>query len=190
MSAEKGEKLEKFNVCQENGHEVVIDREGRETWKGKFDFLMTLIGFSVGVGNLWRFPYLCYKNGGGIFLIPYFAVLFGAGIPLLFLEVSLGQFTSFSGVSSWNIYPLVKCLGVATTIVVFYLNLYYIVVIAWGCYYFYSCFTFGDLPWTTCQPSFGDACDLGNNATGQTGIYVQLFWKRHVLGLSKGKSVQ
>ena len=167
-----------------------IDREGRETWIGKFDFLMTLIGFSVGIGNIWRFPYLCYKNGGGVFLIPYFIALFGAGLPLLFLEVSLGQFMSRSGIAVWNIFPLVKGLGVATALTVFYLSLYYIVVIAWTVYYLYSSLTFGNLPWVECHPNFGPDCrdSVTSNVTAIFGDKfkepAELFWSKQVLGLS------
>ena len=168
-----------------------IDREGRETWIGKFDFLMTLIGFSVGIGNIWRFPYLCYKNGGGVFLIPYFIALFGAGLPLLLLEVSLGQFMSRSGIAVWNIFPLVKGLGMATVMTVFYLSLYYIVVIAWTVYYLFSSFTFGKLPWVNCHSNFGPNCRdaVTSNMTATFGDKykepAELFWSKQVLGLSE-----
>ncbi len=52
---------------------------------------------SVGLGNVWRFPYLCYKNGGGTFLLIYFIAMFACGIPIFFQEVAAGQYLGTGG---------------------------------------------------------------------------------------------
>ena len=67
----------------------------------------------VGLGNVWRFPYTAYKNGGGAFLIPYLVVLIMIGRPLYFMELSLGQFSSSSNVKVWNMVPAARGVGFA-----------------------------------------------------------------------------
>jgi len=63
----------------------------RDQWHSRTSFIMAAIGSAVGLGNVWRFPYVAYSSGGGAFLIPYFVALFTAGIPMLILEMGIGQ---------------------------------------------------------------------------------------------------
>lgn len=142
-----------------NGVDMEIQEEHadgvrkRETWTNKIDFLLACIGFSVGLGNVWRFPYLCYKNGGGAFLIPYFILVIIGGVPLFFLECSVGQFMGVSGFRAWSICPLFQGIGISSTIVVFFLNCYYNIILCWSFYYMFSSFAL-ELPWVSCGNSW------------------------------------
>lgn len=95
----------------------------RETWESKIDFLLSVVGFAVDLANVWRFPYLCFRNGGGIcgghadeqrsclgvFLIPYTLMVFLAGIPLFYMELALGQYHRKGAITTWGrICPLFK----------------------------------------------------------------------------------
>ncbi|GAU94639.1 hypothetical protein RvY_06373 [Ramazzottius varieornatus] len=145
------------------GHEAVLDEQTpvdakdalkpRGQWASRYEFVLSHLGFCIGLGNVWRFPYICYKNGGGAFFIPYIICLCCAGIPVAFLEVALGQYFATGGISCWDICPLFRGIGYASTVILFWLNVYYIVVLAWGALYLFYCFCYigYDLPWTTCN---------------------------------------
>lgn len=81
----------------------------REHWSQKTEFLLAVIGFAVDLGNVWRFPYICYKNGGGAFLIPYCIMLVLGGLPLFYMELALGQFHRSGCLTIWkHICPALK----------------------------------------------------------------------------------
>uniref|UniRef100_A0A7N6ANS8 Transporter n=1 Tax=Anabas testudineus TaxID=64144 RepID=A0A7N6ANS8_ANATE len=164
----------------------------REQWSSRVEFILAVAGHIVGLGNVWRFPYLCYKNGGGAFFIPYVLFLFTCGIPLFFLETSLGQYTSQGGITCWKkICPLFEGLGYGSQVVVLYTGVYYIIILAWAFLYLFSSFR-SDLPWVSCHNSWNtDACfEYGHNQTspldGNSTSSVVEFWERRILGLSSG----
>ncbi|KAI0210241.1 hypothetical protein LSAT2_005038 [Lamellibrachia satsuma] len=80
--------------------------QARDKWSGKFDFVMSALSLAVGMGNVWRFPYMCYRNGGGAFLVPYLIMVVLAGIPLMFLEFTFGQYGSSGIITIWKVAPL------------------------------------------------------------------------------------
>lgn len=66
--------------------------ESRENWGSKLGLILAMAGNAVGLGNFWRFPYMAATNGGGAFMIPYFAALLLVGVPLMFVEWNLGRY--------------------------------------------------------------------------------------------------
>lgn len=64
---------------------------GAEHWSSRFTFLMASVGFAVGLGNIWRFPYVAGENGGAAFVIIYLACAFGIGVPILMAELMIGR---------------------------------------------------------------------------------------------------
>jgi SNF family Na+-dependent transporter len=123
---------------------------GREQWTSGLDFFLASLGYAVGVGNVWRFPYLCYKNGGGTFLIPYFVFMFLIGIPMVYLEFSVGQFTSNSPLLSWKMIRICQGVGISANIANSLLLLFYNMIIAYSLYFLVLSFT-TELPWQKCR---------------------------------------
>ena len=165
----------------------MVELKEREKWSGSADFLLSCIGYAIGLGNVWRFPYLCYQYGGGESIIPN-RFLRSARFVLqghfssrtmsrwsvvefrCFFSKSLLDNTPVSAVwASGRSVPSSKvlflvdsvlfqrnfiCLGVgyAAAIIAFWLNCYYIVVLAWALYYVYnSVLSTSILPWSTCN---------------------------------------
>ena len=117
----------------------------RPQWKTNVGFLLAAIGSAIGLGNIWRFPYLCYKDGGGAFLIPYFIALFIVGVPLMILEFGLGHKMRGSAPASFaSISKKWEWLGWWQVIfVMFGIVLYYSVIISWCLNFFFLSFNLG-----------------------------------------------
>ncbi|CEM30635.1 unnamed protein product [Vitrella brassicaformis CCMP3155] len=120
----------------------------RPKWSSKTEYMLSCISFAVGLGNLWRFPYLCYENGGGAFLVPYFVALLLLGMPMFLLELAMGQKLQMGHVRVWrSVHSKLSGLGVASAILSGICALYYNIIITWAIYFFIHSFS-PVLPWT------------------------------------------
>jgi NSS family neurotransmitter:Na+ symporter len=106
--------------------------KARDRWDSRAGFVLAAVGSAVGLGNVWRFPYICYKNGGGAFLIPYFVALLTAGIPLLILEYALGHRMQAGAPKSFeNVSQKTGYVGWWAVFAGFAIVTYYAVIMAW-----------------------------------------------------------
>uniref|UniRef100_A0A6Q2YE01 Transporter n=1 Tax=Esox lucius TaxID=8010 RepID=A0A6Q2YE01_ESOLU len=135
------------------GKKIVLNtpvNDGRPAWNSKLQYILAQVGFSVGLGNVWRFPYLCQKNGGGAYLVPYFILLIVIGVPLFFLELAVGQKIRRGSIGVWNyVCPRLGGIGVSSLMVCGFVGLYYNVIIGWSIFYFFQSFQY-PLPWAEC----------------------------------------
>ncbi|XP_030767866.1 sodium- and chloride-dependent glycine transporter 1-like isoform X4 [Sitophilus oryzae] len=141
----------------------------REKWANKTEFVLSSLGYAIGIGNVWRFPYLCYRSGGGAFLVPYLIMLFFCGIPLYFLETSLGQFSSSGCITVFKIAPLFKGAGIAMIVINIIVTTYFVTLYAYPLLFLYYCFQ-STLPWSRCDNSWN------------TPSCIQLDLTQHMLG--------
>ncbi|KAF7993648.1 hypothetical protein HCN44_010243 [Aphidius gifuensis] len=178
--------------------EVQEEVPERGSWANKTEFILSCAGYAIGIGNVWRFPYLCYRNGGGAFLIPYLLMLFLCGIPLFFMECCMGQFGGTGCITMFRMSPLFKGAGFAIVIVNLICTMYYNVIIAYPLL-FISMSLRSKLPWEDCDnpwntPSCLKIGDIrSTNKTSQIeGLLEKVstpaeeFFSRHILQLSPG----
>ncbi|XP_052581723.1 sodium- and chloride-dependent transporter XTRP3A isoform X2 [Peromyscus californicus insignis] len=155
--------------------------KARPQWGNPLQFVFACISYAVGLGNVWRFPYLCQMYGGGSFLVPYIIMLIVEGMPLLYLELAVGQRMRQGSIGAWRtISPYLSGVGVASVVVSFFLAMYYNVINAWGFWYFFHSFQ-DPLPWSICP--------LNGNRTGydeecEKASSTQYFWYRKTLNIS------
>nr|KAG5706414.1 hypothetical protein BaRGS_033175 [Batillaria attramentaria] len=156
------------------------DIPARENWNGQIEFVLACVGQCIGLGNVVRFPYLCYRNGGGAFLVPYVMTAIFAAMPMYFMELALGQWLSVGGLGVWAIAPVWKGVGYAATIMAAWLNTYYIVVLAWAVFYLVNSFT-TTLPWASCGNwrnalQITDGIDQPGNVRWPLALCLAFIW--------------
>ncbi|KAL7672372.1 hypothetical protein ACOME3_007259 [Neoechinorhynchus agilis] len=115
---------------------MYLSSENVNTWKSDFVYILSIVGFVVDLGNFWRFPTTCYNNGGGAFLIPYFFFIIVIGIPLVCLELSLGQVFKTANIHVWDyVCPWIKGIGFTVILINLCIQSYYNTIIAWALHF-------------------------------------------------------
>mmetsp|Transcript_19159 Transcript_19159/g.28260 ORF Transcript_19159/g.28260 Transcript_19159/m.28260 type:complete len:673 (-) Transcript_19159:46-2064(-) len=143
-------------IIKNDDHEVQVseskDKEveefDEEKWGSRWSFILAAIGSAIGLGNFWRFPFLAYRWGGGAFFIPYLIALIFVGIPLIQLEMALGQVFRRAATQSFGaLHPRWRGIGLGASMIAFVIVTYYCAILGWGNVYLIQSF-FSPMPWS------------------------------------------
>ncbi|MGM7671095.1 sodium-dependent transporter [Microbacterium sp. A93] len=148
----------------------------REEFAGRWAFIFAAIGSAVGLGNIWRFPYVAYENGGGAFIVPYLIALLTAGIPLLFFDYAIGHRfkgsppLAFRRLSRWT-----ESIGWWQVLICFVIGVYYAAIIAYAAMYTWFSFgeKWGDDPETF---FFGEYLQVSEGVAPNLEFVAGVFW--------------
>ena len=160
-------------------------KSDRGHWNNQFEQILATLGPAVGLGNIWRFPYLVYKNGGGTFLIPYLVMYIFTVMPTFFLQLVLGQYSGKAQAMVFEqISPVLKGLGFAMLLAGFFGNIYFFVMVGWIIFYIVSGFT-SELPWTKCTEESSSRCVYNQTMSKFDVGPAEDFFLHQMLGLDK-----
>ncbi|XP_064622840.1 sodium-dependent proline transporter-like [Lineus longissimus] len=171
-------------LCSSRKREKPEELETKDGDRGHWDhhgeFLLTLLGFAVGLGNIWRFPYLCMRNGGGSFLIPYCIAIIIIGFPAMFLELVIGQFSGLSPSRVWSVVPIFQGIGWGMAIMMVIASCSYGHLVTWILYYLGMSFS-AQLPWTNCNNSWNtENCFIYKANASWYNISDEMSWYSNV----------
>ncbi|XPV76057.1 MAG: sodium-dependent transporter [Desulfovibrio sp.] len=147
----------------------------RDQWGSRIGFILAAVGSAIGLGNIWRFPYMAYENGGGAFFIPYLFAMLTAGIPFMILEFGIGSKYRLTAPRAFaTINSKMEWLGWWQVMVAFAIMTYYSVVIGWTTNYTVFAFT---QAWGTDTANFFLNDYLGNSGSvfKMGGIQLPIF---------------
>ncbi|GMH38799.1 hypothetical protein BSKO_06697 [Bryopsis sp. KO-2023] len=126
----------------------------RLRWTSRYAFLLAAIGSAVGLGNIWRFPWLSFKYGGGIFLVPYLLALLFVGLPMLMVELGVGRAMQRGDVEAFGkIHRRCRGVGISSILGGFLITAFYVNIISWSLVYFVASFEW-PLPWDGREKEF------------------------------------
>lgn len=119
---------------------------GREQWNSRTGFILAAVGSAIGLGNIWRFPYITYENGGGAFFIPYLFAMISAGIPFMIMEFSMGHKLRKAAPGVFEKIGLdlnirLQWLGWFQVMIAAVIGIYYVAIIGWSISYLGLSFT-------------------------------------------------
>ncbi len=159
----------------------------RESFTGRTAFIVVAVGSAVGLGNIWRFPYVTYENGGGAFLIPYLVALLTAGLPILLFDYAIGyRFRGSPPLAFKRLHPKAEAIGWFQVGICFLIAIYYAAIVAWAAMYTWFSLTqaWGD---DAAGFFFGEYLQYDEGGTAGTGISVdfvaQVGWPLIVIWL-------
>lgn len=165
-----------------------MEQNQRGSFTGKLGFVLSAAGASVGLGNIWRFPYLAAKYGGGAFLLVYIILALTFGYTMIIAETAIGRSTQKSPVSAFRFYsksPYAKAGGWLNAIVPMLICPYYSVIGGWVCKYLFAFLT-TDMDAITSDTFFTEFITNGVSAEFWFFVFLALTLAIIYMGVENG----